>query len=190
MTLGVKFQFRGQTFEQAFSNLYGLEGTLEVGVPTNLRKSRRGAGTIAAWKVAWILEYGNPKNRLFGNPAPIPERPALRTLWAQKSDTYLRSMRQYAVMHQKGTFDIGMGMARLGERIAKDVMVQYQVWRDPANSPYTIKYKGKNDPLVHRGDLSRAWRAVWTSAGTKRKGAALGRSADRILNDMRTRSTK
>jgi hypothetical protein len=172
-----------------FTRLYGLEGTLTVGIPTNRRKQRRGAGTIAAWQVAWILEYGNPYNKLFGNPAPIPERPALRTLWAQKSDTYLRSLRQYAVMHQRGTFPIGEGMNRLGARIAKDAMVQYQVWNDPANSPYTIAYKGKDDPLIHRGNLSRAWRAAWQPKGS-RQGAVLGREMDRVLQQMSAKGRK
>ena len=190
MTIGVQFKMGGTTFQQMFTRLYELEGTLTVGLPPKMRMPRRTSGTIEAWKVAWILEYGNPNNKLFGRPAPIPERPALRTLWAHSGDSYLRSMRQYAVMHQRGAFDIKVGMGRLGARISKDIMVAYQIWKKPANSPYTIRYKGRNDPLMDRGMLARAWRAEWTSAGTGPRGRAIGRGLDRTLQDMSKKGLK
>ena len=89
ISIGLGFKGTGSKFQDILAALDDLDGHLMVGIPTGLRAASRVDGDIAMWKLAWILEYGNPDNKLFGNPAPIPARPVLTAMWAKNAISYL-----------------------------------------------------------------------------------------------------
>jgi len=184
----ISFKMQGVPLEQIYVNLYKLEGTLQIGIDSRRRRRSQGGGSIALWKVAFILEYGNPNNRLFGSPAPIPPRPAVNTMWRQRSDSYLRGLRMYAFMAAQGKFPLVKGMDRLGNLIKKDAEIAYQLWKVPANSPYTILHKRArkvNDPLMDTGLLSKAWEATWVpNSGSPKNDLRAARKVDKLLKKM------
>ena len=185
----ISFKMQGIPLEQIYVNLYNLAGTLQIGIDSRRRRRRQGGGTVALWKVAFIMEYGNPNNRLFGHPAPIPARPAINTMWRQRGDSYLRSLRMYAFMAAQGKFPLAQGMDRLGHRIKKDAEIAYQLWREPANRQYTIQHKRQkvrgNDPLMDTGLLSKAWDATWVpDHGGPKSALKAARKVDSLLKKM------
>ncbi len=178
----------GSNFQEVMTTIYGFQGELQVGIPKNLRARREGGGWIPLWKVAFIQEYGNPSNKLFGRPAPIPARPAANRNWSQHGDSYLRSLRMYVFMAARGTFPLDAGLRRLSDKISNDMNLAYQTWRTPPNRPYTVANKrdrpGVNDPLMDTGKLASAWEGAWMPdprAGTAKKAFAKALAADRAL---------
>lgn len=96
-----------------------------------------------------LLNYGNPNNKLYGNPAPIPPRPWLIPgVQSGKQDIVDTIAHGVAndlpldqVLEQVGAFAAG-------------AVQQYMTdLRTPPNSPYTIEQKGSSNPLIHTGAL-------------------------------------
>ena len=52
----IAFKMQGIPLEQIYVNLYNLAGTLQIGIDSRRRRRRQGGGTIALWKVAFIME--------------------------------------------------------------------------------------------------------------------------------------
>jgi hypothetical protein len=186
--IGMSMVVGGMNFEQLLTEIYGYQGELQIGIPRGLRARRGKSGWIALWKVAFIQEYGNPSNRLFGAPAPIPARPVANTLWARRGDSYLRALRMYIFMAVRGTFPMDQALRRLSDKISNDMNLAYQTWRSPANAPYTIANKrarpGVNDPLIDTQKLAKSWEGAWApdpAGGTAKKAFNKARAADREL---------
>ena len=96
-----------------------------------------------------LLNYGNPNNKLYGNPAPIPPRPWLIPgVQSGKQDIVDTIAHGVAndlpldqVLEQVGAFAAG-------------AVQQYMIdLRTPPNSAYTIEQKGSDNPLVDTGAL-------------------------------------
>lgn len=96
-----------------------------------------------------LLNYGNPNNKLYGNPAPIPPRPWLIPgVQSGKQDIVdtiahgvSNDLPLDRVLEQVGAFAVG-------------AVQQYMTDLDtPPNSPYTIARKGSSSPLIDTGAL-------------------------------------
>jgi len=72
--------------------------------------------------------------------------------------------------------------------IKKDAEIAYQLWKVPANSPYTILHKRArkvNDPLMDTGLLSKAWEATWVpNSGSPKNDLRAARKVDKLLKKM------
>lgn len=183
----VAFRLGGNTtFTKMLAPLDGAQGTLFVGIPAHLRVRSNDGGTIALWKVAWILEYGNPNNTLFGNRAPIPPRPAIRTLWAQKGDSYMRGVQRHLLDAARRGKPLSVGMSRLGERITRDIRRQYRNWTSPALAQYTVRMKGHDDLFVDTNTLISSWTSAWVPGPNPGVGLT-ARKLDSMLRRMASR---
>lgn len=96
-----------------------------------------------------LLNYGNPDNKLYGNPAPIPPRPWLVPgVESGKQDIVDTIAHGVAndlpldqMLEQVGAFAAG-------------AVQQYMIdLRTPPNSAYTIEQKGSDNPLIDTGSL-------------------------------------
>lgn len=96
-----------------------------------------------------LLNYGNPDNKLYGNPAPIPPRPWLVPgVESGKQDIVdtiahgiTNDLPLEQVLEQVGAFAAG-------------AVQQYMTdLRTPPNSAYTIAQKGSSNPLIDTGAL-------------------------------------
>lgn len=96
-----------------------------------------------------LLNYGNPHNTLFGNPAPIPPREWLIPGVQSATPDVLDIIRSGI---EKGT-DITTILEQVGA-IAAGATQQYMTdLKDPPNAPYTIEQKGSSNPLIDTGAL-------------------------------------
>lgn len=96
-----------------------------------------------------LLNYGNPHNTLFGNPAPIPPRPWLvpgvETATQDIADTISHGVANDVpmeqILEQVGLFAVGG-------------VQQYMTdLKEPSNSAYTVEQKGSDNPLIDTGAL-------------------------------------
>jgi len=187
IAISLGFKGTGSRFQDILANLDALDGHLMIGVPTGLRAPSRKVGNIEMWKLAWILEYGNPSNKLFGNNAPIPPRPVLTQLWANNAITYLRGAKIHAGRAAKGK-DSAAGMNNLGKRITRDIRRAYEECSGPALKEFTLRNRQGDSPLTHTRALARAWRSAWVPSQTKTL-ERMGRQLDRIIRQMQAAST-
>lgn len=186
---GVAFFTGGSNFQEVTAKAYGYQGSLQIGIPRNLRARRPDGSSIALWKVAFVLEYGNPYNTMPGGArAPIPPRPAVNMMWTRNGDSYLRALRNYVYMDAKGSFPLQQGLSRLNDKIKRDMRAEYEAWRSPANTQFTIEHKrvrtGMNDPLMDSGKLSRSWEGAWfpdPASGTAKRAFREAVKADRAM---------
>lgn len=96
-----------------------------------------------------LLNYGNPNNKLYGNPAPIPPRPWLIPgVESSKQDIVdtvahgvANDLPLEQVLEQVGAFAAGA---------VQQYMTDLQ---QPPNSPYTVAQKGSSNPLISTGAL-------------------------------------
>lgn len=96
-----------------------------------------------------LLNYGNPDNKLFGNPAPIPARPWLIPgVQSGKQDIIdtvahgvSNAIPAKQILEQMGAFAAGA---------VQQYMTDLQ---QPPNSPYTVAQKGSSNPLISTGAL-------------------------------------
>lgn len=96
-----------------------------------------------------LLNYGNPNNKLYGNPAPIPARPWLIPgVQSGKQDIIdtvahgvSNAIPAKQILEQMGAFAAGA---------VQQYMTDLQ---QPPNSAYTIAQKGSSNPLIDTGAL-------------------------------------
>lgn len=188
IAISLGFKGTGSRFQDILANLDALDGHLMIGIPTGLRAPSRKVGNIEMWKLAWILEYGNPSNKLFGNNAPIPPRPVLTQLWAANALTYLRGAKLHAAKIRAGKTDAQTAMTNLGKRITRDIRRAYEECSGPALKEFTLRNRQGDSPLTHTRALARAWRSVWVPTQTKTL-ERMGRQLDRIIRQMEAAST-
>ena len=121
--------------------------TVTVGIHSDAGEHHDSGMTNA--QLGALLNYGNPNNKLYGNPAPIPPRPWLIPgVQSGKQDIVDTIAHGVAndlpldqVLEQVGAFAAG-------------AVQQYMTdLRTPPNSPYTIEQKGSDNPLIDTGSL-------------------------------------
>lgn len=121
--------------------------TVTVGIHSDAGEHHDSGMTNA--QLGALLNYGNPNNKLYGNPAPIPPRPWLIPgVQSGKQDIVDTIAHGIAndlpldqVLEQVGAFAAG-------------AVQQYMVdLRTPPNTAYTIEQKGSDNPLVDTGAL-------------------------------------
>ena len=96
-----------------------------------------------------LLNYGNPDNKLFGNPAPIPARPWLlpgvQSGQQDIIDTFADGIKNDRPMDQV--------LEQVGAFAAGAVQQYMTDLQQPPNSAYTIAQKGSSNPLIDTGAL-------------------------------------
>lgn len=96
-----------------------------------------------------LLNYGNPNNKLYGNPAPIPPRPWLIP-GVQSGKQDIVGTISHAVAND---LPLDQALEQVGA-FAAGAVQQYMTDLDtPPNSPYTIARKGSSNPLISTGAL-------------------------------------
>lgn len=121
--------------------------TVTVGIHSDAGE-HSGSGMTNA-QLGALLNYGNPDNKLFGNPAPIPPRPWLIPgVQSGKQDIVdtiahgiTNDLPLEQVLEQVGAFAAGA---------VQQYMTDLQ---QPPNSAYTIAQKGSSNPLIDTGSL-------------------------------------
>lgn len=120
--------------------------TVTVGIHSDAGEHE---GGITMAQLGALLNYGNPGNKLYGNPAPIPARPWLIPgVQSGKQDIVdtiahgiANDLPVNQVLDQVGAFAVG-------------AVQQYMTdLKTPPNSEYTIKQKGSDNPLIDTGAL-------------------------------------
>lgn len=188
IAISMGFKGTGSKFQDILAALDGLDGHLMIGIPTGRRAPSRVSGSIEMWKLAWILEYGNPSNKLFGNPAPIPARPVLTQMWATNAISYLRGAKLHASRVKAGKADAAVAMNNLGKRITADIRRAYERCDSPELSEFTLRHRTGDSPLTHTRALARSWRSVWVPTQTKTL-ERMGRQLDRLIRQMEAAKT-
>lgn len=96
-----------------------------------------------------LLNYGNPHNKLFGNPAPIPARPWLvpgvESGTQDIADTIAHGITNDLPLNQV--------LEQVGSFAAGSVQQYMTDLTSPANSAYTVSRKGSDNPLIDTGAL-------------------------------------
>lgn len=154
------------------------EGQVTVGVPRNMRsRPRRGRPSIPLWKLVIWGEEGTPNQ---------PARPVLKTTYDNKGRSWQRSLLSGALMAARRGEPLKKAVRRLGLRVADDVERAYATYRKIPNAPATVANKGKDDPLIERGQMSKAFRSTWR----KTKNSGVRPSEVRGIMRALTRLTK
>jgi hypothetical protein len=96
--------------------------------------------------VAFWNEFGVPSNN-------TPPRPFFRGMIAKESPTWPGKMAKLA---EATNFDGKKVLNLMGEDIQGALVESIIEFSDPPNAPSTIKAKGFNKPLIHRGDMKNA----------------------------------
>lgn len=96
-----------------------------------------------------LLNYGNPDNKLFGNPAPIPPRPWLIP-GVQSGKQDIVDTIAHGVAND---LPLDQLLEQVGAFAAGAVQQYMTDLRTPPNSDYTIEQKGSDNPLIDTGSL-------------------------------------
>ena len=96
-----------------------------------------------------LLNYGNPDNKLYGNPAPIPPRPWLIP-GVQSGKQDIVDTVAHGVAND---LPLDQVLEQVGAFAAGSVQQYMTDLRTPPNSDYTIEQKGSDNPLIDTGAL-------------------------------------
>jgi len=109
-------------------------------------------------QIGAIQEYGARRTFLDGKPISIPSRPFTAVSF-DKNKTQIVQWIKNGISAGMATGNFIVQMKGVGDAHAgyqRDIMDK---WTDPPNSPRTIKYKLKDDPLDWTGAMIRAVKA-------------------------------
>lgn len=142
----------GQQLMRLLHQLQTLDGTLLVGVDPKLKYTDGREKPVPVWKTIVYHEFGT-RNEV--------ARPAVSSVAARNTDTYLRSMRSRSTLVAQKRTSAAATMMALGRRIVDDIQKSIYSWHRPPNRPATEAKKGFNDPLIETERMVNAWRAQW-----------------------------
>ncbi len=100
--------------------------------------------SISIAQAAFWNEYGTVR---------APARPAFRTTIQQKSGEWGDKLSKAVVATG---YDGQKSLAMVGQAMRDDLENMIAQWSSPPNSPFTVKIKGFDKPLVDRGLMQRA----------------------------------
>lgn len=130
-------------------DLNKFRGGLSVTVGIHEDAGQHGQDGITNAQLGALLNYGNPHNTLFGNPAPIPARPWLVPGVESATQDIIDTI-QDAVANGATLDDT---MEQIGAFAAGATQTYMTDLREPPNSQYTIDQKGSSNPLIDTGAL-------------------------------------
>lgn len=106
-------------------------------------------GGITNAQLGALLNYGNPLNKMFGKPAPIPARP-----WLIPGVESGKREQMIAFAEVFGRTQSGEKALAAAATVATGNVQQYMTdLKDPPNSAVTIERKGSSNPLIDTGAL-------------------------------------
>ncbi len=158
-------------------------GALSFGINPNLKYHKGRKKPVRVASVFLWNEFGTGR---------VPERPAVRTMWKQKKDSYNRGLAAHLGRHLSPKVKTGSWesqISALGRRILKDIRKAIYAWQIPKNAPSTERRKGFNNPLIHTRKMIKSWEFQWSpkySGGGPAKKAFrdMGKAMDRALKAM------
>lgn len=111
-------------------------------------------GSLPVAQVAWWQEKGTEQR----GQMHIPSRPfmtttinAIRRGKSPKLKQALLSSVAHVLFRQAPYAALG----KAGDAVKDEMVRQIETWSMPANSPYTISKKGRNDPLIDTGFMQQ-----------------------------------
>lgn len=134
-----------------------LEGIAQLQVRLEqLRRRYSMGGTIEAGfmggepaRVARVNEFGDPTNKLSGNPAPIPPRPFM-TYAAQHRSKWVSAM----ASELKAGKTVKEALTRAAQEMRQSIITSIRnTGAYIRNAPYTIAKKGSDRPLIATGKV-------------------------------------
>lgn len=111
-------------------------------------------------RIAAIQEFGNPDNKMYGNPAPIPPRPALRNGIARFAKEEKEFIEKAVTDAMLGRITYSQAYLRISVKAADVVRQEFTRGDWVENSPVTIERKGSSQPLIDSGMMRQAVDAI------------------------------
>lgn len=131
-----------------------LQAASGYGVEYGIREEPHYSGLTTS-QLGRRLERGDPSRGLPARPFFEQAEEDLRTIAP-------RLLKQAAAAIMKGK-DPERALGRLADASREALVRAIDTFTTPANAPSTIRQKGRDDPLVHRGDLMAAADAIVVS---------------------------
>lgn len=135
---------------QSISQLRALNNlAVEIGVFSSSGTNAEGVNYVI---IAGVHEFGVSIRKEKGS-INIPERSFLRSTFDEKSEDWLKFMKNHIPKVITSDMQARQLMELLGTKITSDIQKKIKDINDPPNAPSTIAAKGSSNPLIDTGGL-------------------------------------